>query len=173
MKLVKAGKDSKYLSGIEDIYLDSFPRFERIKFDDLVSETPDCNLYAIIGDEKLVGLSYIRYHRNENLIYIIYLAVDRNERNKLYGSRALKEIDKLYPTKCKALCVEKPNDSDIFTTKRVSFYTRNGYKLKGFEFELLGHRYCSMSKGNFNPESFKNILIKCFPDCKNFTDIGE
>ena len=170
MKALEVVKNSKYLPKIENIYLSSFPESERIEFSAMVNRKfQNSNLYALTDNKKLVGFTYISCY--EDIVYIIYLAIDENERNKQLGSLALKEIDKLYPNKTKVLCVEKPTTDDEMKAKRISFYKKNGFKFASFEFDFLGQTYYTMHKGKLNEEIFKEFLLICFPGCKNFKNI--
>lgn len=108
-----------------------------------------------------------------NFAYIIYLAIDKNERNKKYGSLALKLIDEKYKDITKVLCVEKPLENDDLKSKRIEFYKRNHFNLADFEFDYLGQGYYSMFSGDFDRERFKEFLLVCFPGCKNFRKIKE
>ena len=167
MEIIKVNRDFEQIAKIEEIYNYSFPENERLAFSDILDKkAPDSSLYAFFDGEKLVGFSYISCFGD--IAYIIYLAIDKNERNKNFGSVALSEIDKLYPNKAKVLCVEKPIGDDSCKTRRISFYERNGFKFSSFEFEYLGEEYLSLYKGKLDEDAFKKFLLVCFPGCKNF-----
>ena len=121
MKLINIDKNSKYIEEIEKIYLYSFPANERMDFNDVLDrKAPNSDLFALCNDEQLVGFTFISCL--ENFAYIIYLAIAENERNKHYGSIALKLINEKYKDKTKVLCVEKPLKQGDLKSKRIYFY---------------------------------------------------
>ena len=126
-------------------------------------------MFALCDDKSLVGFTFIS--SLGNFAYIIYLAIDENERNKKYGSQALKLIDEKYKDNTKVLCVEKPLEKNDIKSKRIEFYKRNDFHIADFEFDYLGQVYYSMFSGDFDKEKFKEFLLVCFPGCKNFRNI--
>ena len=126
--------------------------------------------YKIVFDnETLIGFSFVSLLGE--FAYIVYLAIDENQRNKNYGTQALNEISNLYKDKTKVLCVEKPNSPTSLRARRIGFYQRNGFTLANFEFEYLGQYYYSMYNGKFDKQKFIDFLLICFPVCKNFREI--
>ena len=170
MKLLEINNNLKHLNKIKEIYYYSFPESERMDFADLVNcKFPNSKLFGIFDNETLIGFSFISMLGD--FAYIVYLAIDKNLRNKNYGTEALNEIFNLYKDKTKVLCVEKPNSQADLQTRRISFYKRNGFVLANFEFEYLGQSYYSMYKGQFDKQKFIDFLLVCFPGCKDFKDI--
>lgn len=169
MKLVEINNNSKHLNKIKEIYYYSFPESERMDFEDLANcKFPNSKLLGIFDNETLVGFSFVSVLGE--FAYIVYLAIDENQRNKSYGTKALKEIFNLYRDKTKVLCVEKPNSQTDLQTIRIGFYKRNGFILANFEFEYLGQCYYSMYNGEFDKQKFIDFLLICFPGCKNFRE---
>ena len=170
MTLLEIDSKSEYLNKIKNIYLYSFPESERISFEDLVNcKFPNSRLLGIFDNESLVGFTFVSILND--FVYIVYLAIDQEQRNKNYGTQALVELYKLYKDKTKVLCVEKPNSPTDMRARRIEFYKRNGFMLANFEFEYLGQAYYSMYNGNFDKQRFIEFLLICFPGCSNFKDI--
>ena len=170
MKLSEINNNSKHLNKIKEIYYYSFPESERMDFVDLINcKFPNSKLLGIFDDETLIGFSFVSLLGE--FAYIVYLAIDENQRNKNYGTQALNEIFNLHKDKTKVLCVEKPNSQTDLRTRRIGFYKRNGFTLANFEFEYLGQYYYSMYNGKFNKQKFIDFLLVCFPGCKNFREI--
>ena len=170
MKLLEINNNSKYLNKIKAIYYSSFPESERMDFVDLINcKFPNSKLLGIFDDETLIGFSFVSLLGE--FAYIVYLAIDENQRNKNYGTQALNEIFNLHKDKTKVLCVEKPNLQTDLRTRRIGFYKRNGFTLANFEFEYLGQYYYSMYNGKFDKQNFIDFLLICFPGCKNFREI--
>lgn len=170
MKLLEIDSNSKHLSKIKEIYYYSFPESERMDFEDLVNcKFPSSKLLGIFDNETLIGFSFVSLLGD--FAYIVYLAVDKEQRNKNYGTWALNELSNLYKDKTKVLCVEKPFSKGDVKSRRISFYKRNGFLLANFEFDYLGQKYYSMYNGEFNKQKFIEFLLICFPGCKNFRDL--
>ena len=172
MKLLEISKGSKYIDKIRFIYETSFPEIERIEFDEIVNcKFPNSKLLGIFNDKALIGFTYISVLGD--FAYIIYLAIDQEQRNKKYGSESLNEIYNLYKDKTKVLCVEKPLSNTDISTRRIEFYKRNGFELADFEFEIFGQVYYSMYNGEYNKQKFIDFLLVCFPGCENFNEINK
>ncbi len=170
MKLLNITPKSQYTENIKRIYIDSFPESERMDFEDVENlKAPNSRLLGVFKEGKLIGFSYVSV--SGKYAYIIYLAIDKNERNKNYGSQVLKKIDDLFKNKTKVLCVEKPISENDIQTRRINFYKRNGFTLADFEFEYLGQYYYSMYHGAFDKQAFINFLLVCFHGCKDFKEI--
>lgn len=170
MKLLEINNNSQHLNKIKEIYYCSFPESERMDFVDLINcKFPNSKLLGIFDDETMIGFSFVSVLGE--FAYIVYLAIDENQRNKNYGTQALNKIFNLYKGKTKVLCVEKPNSKEDLQTRRIGFYKRNGFTQANFEFEYLGQSYYSMYNGKFDKQKFIDFLLVCFPGCKNFKDI--
>ena len=170
MKLLELNNSSKHLDKIKEIYYCSIPESERIDFLYLVNcKFPNSKLLGIFDNKTLIGFSFVSLLGE--FAYIVYLAIDENQRNKNYGTRALNEILNVYKDKTKVLCVEKPNSQSDLRTRRIDFYKRNGFTQANLEFEYLGESYFSMYNGKFNKKKFIDFLLICFPECTNFRDI--
>lgn len=160
----------KYKDKVESLYLESFPKEERFPFWILeeCSKEDNSDLYAILDNDKFIGMSYIV--NCNNAYYLMYLAVQPELRNQNYGSRILSSLHKKYNTLF--LSIDKPID-DI-SIRRKHFYLRNGfydtneyYEDTGVSYEVLctnneykitdnnmQMRYTNMTS---NPELFKII----------------
>ena len=172
MELLDITSKSEYLDEIERIYMDSFPEIERMNFEDVANrKSPNSELLGAFNEDKLIGFTYVSVA--SEYAYIIYLAIDKNERNKNLGSQVLEKIDDLFKDKTKVLCVEKPESADDIPTRRINFYKRNGFTLADFEFEYLGQYYYSMYNGAFDKQKFVDFLLTCFPGCKDFKEIRD
>ena len=170
MQVIEIDEKSNFLHEIERIYLNSFPEDERIPFADIVArKAPNSKLLAFCKDEELLGFSYVSCLNN--FAYIIYLAMDEKQRNKGYGTQAVKTICDLYKDKTKVLCIEKPVTQNDLRSRRIGFYQRNGFSLADFQFKFWGVEYFSMYSGKFDEEKFKEFLLVCFPECKDFKKI--
>ena len=130
----------EYANEIEKLYLNSFPKEERFPFWILeeCSKENNSDLYAIIDNDKFVGMCYIV--NCVSAYYLMYLAVEPNLRNQNYGSRILKDLKEKY--KLLFLSIDEPNNS--MSIRRKNFYLRNGfydinrfYEDTGINYEIL------------------------------------
>lgn len=132
--------NDKYTNQIEKLYLKSFPDNERFPFWILRECSKENNsfLYAIIDDDKFVGMCYIV--NCDSLYYLMYLAVKSNMQNKNYGSKILRDLKERY--KLLFLSIDEPVNS--VNIRRKKFYLRNGfydtnrfYEDNGINYEIL------------------------------------
>ena len=130
----------EYANEIEKLYLNSFPKEERFPFWILeeCSKENNSDLYAIIDNDKFVGMCYIV--NCVSAYYLMYLAVEPNLRNKNYGSRILKDLKEKY--KVLFLSIDSPVDN--ISVRRKNFYLKNGfydtnkfYQDTGINYEVL------------------------------------
>lgn len=114
---------NKYINKIEELYLNSFLEDERFPFWILeqCSKENNSDLYAILDNDKLIGMYYIV--NCGNAYYLMYLAVEPSLRNKKYGSKILTNLKEKYKTVF--LSIDIPID-DI-SNSRKNFYLRNGF----------------------------------------------
>ena len=128
---------NKYTNKIEKLYLSSFPKDERFPFWILeeCSRENNSNLYAIIDNDKFIGMCYIV--NCDNAYYLMYLAVEPSLRNQNYGSKILMDLKEKYKTLF--LSVNIPID-DI-SIKRKNFYLRNGFYDTNKIYEDTGVNY--------------------------------
>ena len=132
--------NGKYIDEIEKLYLKSFPEDERFPFWILeeCSKKNDPDLYAIIDNNRFVGMCYII--NCDKAYYIMYLAVEPDLRNKNYGSKILRDLKEKY--KLLFLSIDEPINS--ISIRRKNFYLRNGfydinrfYEDAGINYEIL------------------------------------
>lgn len=117
---------SKHKNEIKKLYMNSFPKNERFPFWLLKHCSKEKNVVfnVILEGNKLIGMEYIIHY--ENISYLMYLAVDKSQRDKGYGSQILKDLSQEYNTII--LSIEKANkDVKDDKQKRKDFYLRNGF----------------------------------------------
>lgn len=128
---------NEYTNKIEELYLNSFPDDERFPFWILeeCSNENNSDLYAIIDNDKLIGMCYIV--NCGDAYYLMYLAVEPSLRNQNYGSQILMNLKEKYKTLF--LSVDKPIDN--ISIKRKNFYLRNGFYDTNKFYEDIGVNY--------------------------------
>lgn len=166
---------------VKEIYEKSFPKSEKFPFWVLkkCAKEKSIRLDAIIDNitDKIVGMQFLVNY--DDITYLMYLAIDENNRNKKLGSLVLRDLLLRYDTII--LCIEKPaGESDNIKTRRKKFYLRNGFFEtnrcivdSGVEYEFLisskgriilendlKKRYTSMTKNPLIRFVIKHIFDK-------------
>ena len=135
--------ENHHKKDIKKIYTNSFLKSERFAFWVLKHCSKEENVVfkVIFDDNKLVGMIYIIKY--ENISYLMYFAIEEEQRKKGYGSKILADLISKYKTII--LSIERPN-KDLNDNKqtRENFYLRNGFfntnkyiRDNGIEYEIL------------------------------------
>lgn len=153
---------SEHKKQIKDIYVNSFPKDERFPFWILKNCSKEKNVLfnVILDNNKVIGMEYIINY--ENTAYLMYLAIDENQRGKGYGSKILEDLIKKYETII--LSIERPNeDLDDNREMRKKFYLRNGFfetnkfiQDNSIEYEIL----CTNKDYDITKEDLEKRYIK-------------
>ena len=148
MDIHKISVDSDELSELEKLYLEVFPKEERLDFNLLVAKEKagKGNFLGLFNDD-LAGMMYYAEYRG--IIYIFYLAIDPSYQSKGYGKLMLEYMFEKFNEHKIILLVEEldANAENIEQRiRRKNFYLRNGFaeneqflKALGIKFELI-HR---------------------------------
>ncbi len=111
---------------IKKLYYESFDKEERFPFWLIkkCSKEKNVKFNVIYNNDKVIGFQCIIEY--DNIAYLMYFAIEKNQRNNGYGSEILKKLNRSY--KNVLLCIEKSNEqiSDI-KYKRKQFYLKNGF----------------------------------------------
>lgn len=166
----KLNKDKKKT---KQLYFDSFPEEERCPFMVLLSKVRKNKgeFFAIYEEDKYIGLIYNIVYKE--LVYIYYLAIAKELRNKGYGTKVLDDMKNIYKDKKIILMAETLDpDAENYNQrrKRSRFYSKNGFVKQGYvieEFEvsydMLGYSSTKVLK-----EEFKELIKNYFGEwCYN------
>lgn len=139
---------SKNKKQIKNLYNEAFPKEERIFLPLLYFlARKDKNAFnAVKYNGDFIGLVYTV--KSEALLYVFFLAIDKNERGKGFGTKVLQKLKNIYPNLPVTLLIEDCSDTSApnydMRQKRLSFYESNGFKRTnikvneaGVDFELL------------------------------------
>lgn len=146
---------------IKELYINSFPKNERFPFWLLkyCSKRDNVLFNIILDDDKLIGMEYII--RYDNIAYLMYFAIDKNNRGNGYGSKVLKNLIKKYETII--LSIERPNKDLDDKERRKKFYLKNGFietnkfiEDNGVEYEIL----CTNKEYDITEENMEKRYIK-------------
>lgn len=123
------------------------------------------DLLAFYEENTFIGFTQLTYHND--VIYIYFLAVDDQQRNKGYGSQILKEVFALYPHYRFILCYDEIDDSypdNEMRKRRRDFYYRNGFKDNELKVNEFGVRYDTVyyGKDKVKFEEYLDVFISNF-----------
>ena len=144
----------KYKKDIKNLYLKAFPKNERFPFWILKHSIKKgkATLNAIIYRDRFIGMNYMV--NCDDSFYLMYFAINKELRNKNYGSNVLQDLSEKYGTIF--LSIEKSKDE--LSKRRKNFYLRNGfYETKkyctevGVDYEIL----CNNQNYNITEEIHK------------------
>ncbi|NLG04476.1 MAG: GNAT family N-acetyltransferase [Clostridia bacterium] len=154
---------SKHKKQIKEIYIDSFPKEERMPFGMMIFMTCfiTTKFFAYYDGDTLCGFIYMAKIGRQ--IFILFFAVDEKLRSKGYGAKILGEIRARYP-KCNIVvsiehCGEDAPELEL-RQRRKGFYMRNGYSDSGYNIKLAGvEQELLVSGGEFNKVRFTLFLL--------------
>ena len=131
MEIVKFKPE--YYNKVFTIYEKSFPAEERYITLDKMIKQENTELYCLVNEEEVLGFVYLIFC--DNMIFILYLAVDTDNRSKGYGSYILKWCLNKYMDKNIYLNIEevKKESRDYETRlKRLKFYLNNDFFITNY-----------------------------------------
>lgn len=163
MKLEKVTKKCWCWNEINNLAIEAFPPEEYLAPDKLIKMSKKDNLdfYYIEDNSKFIGFVVIQIYKN--LAYLFFLAIAKEYRSKGYGSKTLKLIKEIYPSKIQIVdfeMVDINSNNHNQRVKRREFYLKNGYQETGFFLSYLGVDYevfCS-SNDTFEEDTFKELM---------------
>lgn len=125
----------KYFNSVRKIYKSSFPRSERFPFIILLLNIirGNSSMNVLIDNNIIYGFIY--YINYKEMSFILYLAINKNIRNKGYGSYLLKWLQNkkhnidVYLNIDEINSIYKDNDVRI---KRLNFYLNNNFYLTNY-----------------------------------------
>lgn len=158
--------DLKYKDKLQELYFSAFPEEERFPFWILeeCSKEDNTDLYAIIDNNKFVGMCYIV--NCDGAYYLMYLAVQEELRNRKYGSKILKDLKEKYKTLFLSIGVQ----IDEISTKRKNFYLRNRFYETNKYYEDTGVWYEVMCTDN-EYEITEDMMMKRYTNMTNKPDL--
>lgn len=84
----------------------------------MVTKEKNVKFKVIYSKDKVIGFQYIIEY--DNIAYLMYFAIEKNQRNNGYGSEILKKLTRSY--KNVLLCIEKKvNKYPILSKKENNF----------------------------------------------------
>jgi len=143
----------------------AFPKDELISISlwRAIAIRKNIHFFAVYDDKKFIGIVYVA--ESEKYVYIPFLAVCENERNKGYGSHIVKLIKENYK-KTLVLHIEPLDPSAKNYEQRVrraEFYHKNNIEDTYYRFDFLGVPFAVYSSDYKNFDvSIHNELMRWF-----------
>jgi hypothetical protein len=144
LEFIPVTKREVSYSKVRALYKKAFPKKEQVPlwmlFRNVKSRNASFN--ALYDNGKWVGLIYTIEHNN--IVMVVYLAIDETCRSGGYGSKVLTSLKEKHPGKRIVLEIEKVDDranNYEQRLKRKNFYKKNGYQSTGYITTLLGEKF--------------------------------
>ena len=120
----------KEFKQVKKLYFTAFPKAEQDPFLQLryLAWRKKAHFYAIYADNEWVGLTWIAPYKN--VVFLNYIAISEQYRNKGIGSEVLQELKNRYSKQKIFLNIEEPDENaenNEERIKRKQFYERNGF----------------------------------------------
>jgi hypothetical protein len=131
-------RDSKYYSFVEKLLVDSFPKNEYRDLCDFRDYSDSNSLFhnnIILEKDQMLG--FITYWSFPKFTYIEHFAIKESMQGKSYGTSFLSLLKKIVGAPI-ALEVELPLNTQA--SRRIKFYTRQGFKLWNNYYEQPPYR---------------------------------
>lgn len=126
---IKRVSNEEELWYAQKLYLDSFPDIERREVGEWIRYSKyrrEFHNNLILQNGNPVGI--ITYWNFESFVYIEHFAVDPKSRSNGIGGKTL---EKLLGSFQKPIVLEVEMPTDDFSTRRIEFYKRHGFRLSG------------------------------------------
>lgn len=155
------GKNKKQ---IKKIYLSSFLKEDRMPFGlmRIMAKMNNTDFVSFYDNDILCGFAYMAIV--ENLVFVMFFAVDENLRSKGYGSRILEKIQSLYPDNKIIVSIERCDEAAEDIEERIrrkNFYLKNEYIETGYLIELSKKKQEILIKnGIFDEDEFTLFFKK-------------
>ena len=130
LTISKLHRESTDSHSAENLYLTAFPEIERHPIEELYDacDTGKCEWLIFKDGQTFAGMAYMIIY--EDIAFLLYLAVDDEQRNKGYGAQILKELAQMYDGMEVILLIESLHeecDNMDIRIRRKGFYLRNGF----------------------------------------------
>lgn len=179
--------DKRVFSCFKEIYLEAFPKAERVPLFLLkrTAKTPraDCFVFfedgtsepvahangerAVFnqrGGRSAAGIAY--FCHGEGFTYLFFLAVRKDARGKNYGSQILQTAREVFPRRRICLNIEELNTTAAdyaMRARRKKFYERNGFAPCGYKVIENKVVFEMLSYGgDVSYEEYRAMLDACF-----------
>ena len=163
MECTRVKRRQKDYRSIVELMLNAFPPEERIPIWvlNLLSKKRNVNFNAWYDNRKFCGITYTI--ESEKMIFLLYFAVNAQQRSMGYGSRIIHELKQSAGGREIILNVEKPAQSaenNAQRVKRIAFYEKNGFYQSDFDLRIDGTDYLVFSTNAVPDKTEFSSLLK-------------
>ena len=148
------------LNNVKSLYLTAFPQDELKPFELILQKQKEgsVEILAIENNETFVGLAITAHYKN--LVLLDYFAIEKNFRNRKFGTSAFNLIKNKYSDKKFFLEIENPENLEcknkLERLLRRNFYLKNSMIETPYLVDLLGVEIKLLS--NTNDLSYEEYL---------------
>ena len=159
---IQATRKLQAWNRIKNLYESAFPKAEQLPIFVLtyLAKNRRLNLSAFYDDNLFVGLCF--YEVYNDMIFVMFLAIDDKMRSIGYGSKILTALKEKYPNATISLSIEpviEECDNFLQRKKRLAFYERNGYYRTTLQIKCGRDFYWILSTDpNLDKEKFRQTL---------------
>lgn len=152
---------------VASLYEAAFPVEERLPLWQLSRNSlkRGQSFLAYFDQEVFVGLTYTIY--TDNLVYLLFLAVEESKHSQGYGSQILAQVKEEAGGRPCVLTIEPMDEEQVSNRgqrlKRLAFYERNGYQLlKHSYFEGAERYHILTTDRSLSLDALEQELAKTF-----------
>lgn len=154
--------DMDGFSQVESLQKEAFPLNESYSMEQILelAESDHIEYMSFWEDGVLCGILF--YNVGRTMVYLFYLAVNKEQRSKGYGGKLLAWLKESYPDKSIAANIEPTGfhaDNEEQRVRRLRFYERNGFHLIPYRLSDDSGLYDIISTGRGFSENEYLILI--------------
>lgn len=155
----------KWYKNILNLYKESFPKNERLPIWllNIMSKRTCVDFLAFYYNNIFCGFSYLIH--NNNITFILYLAIDTSIRSKGYGTKILSLISNNKQNNNIILNIETISNKYVDYKQRLNrqkFYFKNGFVDTKYKLVDSGNIYDVLYKENNFSKSEYEKLLKTF-----------
>jgi len=123
--MISAVRKESFTDFMHSLYMSAFSDIERIPYANIERTLDRGGEILSLEDGGPVGMmySFIR----DDVVFLVYFAIDERYRSKGYGSQALDALRRIHSDK-RIFIVIEPMDGSEERKRRFAFYLRNGCK---------------------------------------------
>ena len=141
--------NSTDLSAVLDLYERSFPENEKSPLDPMLEDrTGSAEILSAHLDDVFCG--FVCILKCDDIVHIIYFAVEESMRGKGTGTGILQKVHERYPGMRIIVDIEQPTENAPNNEERISrkaFYLRCGYQENDFAYNWRDTDYTVLSQG--------------------------
>ena len=165
LKVKVVNSHLKWYKNILNLYKESFPKNERLPIWllNIMSKRTCVDFLAFYYNNIFCGFSYLIH--NNNITFILYLAIDTSIRSKGYGTKILSLISNNKQNNNIILNIETVSNKYVEYKQmlnRQKFYFKNGFVDTKYKLVDSGNIYDVLYKGNNFSKSEYEKLLKTF-----------